>query len=441
MKIVVYLLLISIFSVDYLHKELGIVGRPVSLIPDMLSVVAMARVLIRVLATRQLDMHPKYWLFFALFCIHVLLGVILNTVATGAVFAGMRTYFRYVPFFLIPAVYVLSDDDLRKQLKFLLALALLQFPLVIYQRFVQHAGSASGDRISGTVLTSSHLSIVLISAMAMSFAFYLKGKLNGTTLIVILIFLFLPITLNETKGSMFLMPVAVIVPVLLLQGTQRRIGTRLTAVVLGGLLLGGFVTLYDQSLGQDRDRSLVEFFAKGEATGYLYKEATGKRSGDESVGKVDSMVLAYKNLSDDVSTLGFGLGIGNVAETFSKVLQGDYTTRYAHMGTDKTTVSFLLWEVGIVGLVLVIVGCYLVFSDARKLSSADSTYGAFALGWAAVVAIYVVSFGYKNLITPNVIGYSFWYLSGCVAAARLRQQAQERAYKEPGHQIESQRSL
>ena len=427
MKFIVILLFVSIFLVDYLFKELGVVSRHVALLPDLLSVLAMCLIVIRFLVTKQLEVHLKYWLFFAILGLHLFLGIILNTVSTGAVFSGLRTYFRYLPFFLVPAVYEFSNDDLKMQLKFLLMLALLQFPLVIYQRFFQYAGKNSGDDIAGTLILSSHLSIVLISAMAITFAFYLKKRLSVKTLVVILILLFIPTTLNETKGSLFLMPLAVIIPAVLIGDVHRRFATVAPVLLMGVLLFGAFVMLYNQSLGQTRDRSITEFFAEGGAKEYLYKEATGKGSVIEEIGRVDSMVLAFKKLSVDVGKLGFGLGIGNVSESFSKVLEGEYSKQYAHMLPQLTSVSFLLWETGLIGVILVVAGCYLVFADARYLSKSDSTYGALALGWAAIVGIYVVSLGYKNLVTPGVIGYSFWYFSGCVAAARLRWQTEENA--------------
>jgi len=427
MKLIVYLLWISIFSVEFLFKELGVVNRYVALLPEFLSVLAMGMVVIRFLATRQLGVHPKYWFFFALFGLHLFLGIILNTVSTGVVFSGLRTYFRYLPFFLVPAVYEFSNDDLKMQLKLLLTLSLLQFPIVVYQRFFQFAGKNSGDDIAGTLITSSHLSIILISAMAITFAFYLKKRLSVKTLVVIMVLLFIPITLNETKGSLFLIPVALIIPAVLIGDAHRRFAAVVPVLLMGVLLLGAFVMLYNQSLGQTRDRSINEFFSEGNVKEYLYKGATGKRAGTEKIGRVDSMVLAFSTLSDDVSRLGFGLGIGNVSESFSKTFEGEYSKQYAHMLPKLTTVGFLLWEIGFIGVILVVAGCYLVFADARYLSKSDSTYGALALGWAAIVGVYVVSLGYKNLVLPSVIGYSFWYFSGCVAAARLRLQAKENA--------------
>jgi hypothetical protein len=148
------------------------------------------------------------------------------------------------------------------------------------------------------------------------------------------------------------------------------------------------------------------------------------------------MLLAFRTLSEDVTKLWFGLGIGNVARSFSDRFEGEYTERYDHMMPHVTTVSFLVWETGVVGLLLVIVGCFLVFQDARACSRADTVEGAFALGWAAVVAVYVVSLAYRNLITPTVFGYLFWYFSGWVAAMRLRSQDLEPAVHETGARLQ-----
>jgi hypothetical protein len=311
-------------------------------------------------------------------------------VQPGAVFAGLRVYFKYLPFFLLPAVYEFSDDEIKKQLKLVLGLALLQFPLVLYQRFIKYAGVSTGDYVTGTLNISSILSIFLISTISVVYSFYLKELISKKTLFALLLLLFIPTTLNETKGSFFLLPFAFLLP---------KAGSS--------------------------ENTFMDLFTEGRIISYLYKGididyTQGERSVEDEVGRVDSYVLAINKLSDDYTKLFMGLGIGNVGPSFYRPFTGEYSTRYARYGPNITTVAYLLWEIGIIGLLLVLVTCYLFFKDAQYLSRENNVVGAIALGWTGVVAISVLSMGYKSLLPFNVIGYLFFYFSGYIVSTKLR---------------------
>ncbi|MFV2057710.1 MAG: hypothetical protein ACC707_14685 [Thiohalomonadales bacterium] len=346
----------------------------------------------------------------------------MNQVDVGAIFAGLRTYFRYAPIFLLPIVFPVSDAEIRVQLKFLLLLILLQIPLVIYQRFVQFAGVGSGDPISGTLTLSGTLSIVLISAIAVLIGFYLKKRLNIGLLIFLVLALFIPTTLNETKVTIILLPIAITVPAVLFSIKEKRVIELISVVIVAVLLLGAFVNIYDKSPGGGRGKTFGEFVQEGKLNTYLYhQEGADAQTGDfELPGRVDSILWAIEKLSGDVTKLAFGLGIGNVSRSFSEKFYGTYTEKYAYLAPQLTAFSNLLWEVGLIGTFLVLIGCYFVFSDARQLSGVNSIAGALSLGWITVAIIYVICLGYQNLITTSVIGFLFAYLSGYIAASRQR---------------------
>lgn len=61
----------------------------------------------------------------------ITMAVATNRVQSGAVFAGLRTYYRYVPAFLLPIVYRSSDQQIRGQLTFIPSLTLLQLPMAL----------------------------------------------------------------------------------------------------------------------------------------------------------------------------------------------------------------------------------------------------------------------------------------------------------------------
>ena len=82
--------------------------------------------------------------------------------------------------------------------------------------------------------------------------------------------------------------------------------------------------------------------------------------------------------------------------------------------------TYLLWEMGIVGIILFLVLLFLIFDDARRLRHVNSLQGIVALGWLSAVFVIFLSLLYKNLLPQNVIGYLFLFISGYISSSRLR---------------------
>lgn len=420
---IVYLLFVSVFLLDYLAQFAGGAGRLLRWSPEFCSIFATLAVVFRVTQTKELLVHPKYLVLFAVFLLLAMAGVVLNSVQPGAVVAGLRTFFKYFPFFVLPAVFLVSERTLSTQLKFLLALSLIQLPVSTYQRFVQFKGFASGDPISGTLNISSIMSSYLVCVVAVLFAFYLNRRISLLKFLAIMALLLFPTTLNETKGTFVLLPFAILIPALYYSIRQGRLSAMIPVAGFVALLLIGFIVLYNAQLGgtgSTRDLSLTEYLLSERYKHTMLKGAEGTQfETAQDVGRLDSILLAYQNLSEDATKLLLGLGIGNVSESFSEVLAGN-AEQYAHLGPTTTGASYLLWETGIIGLLAVIAGYLFVFNDARHLSRADGLPGILALGWTAVTAIYMISLLYKNFWSHNVMGYVFWYFSGYIATMRLR---------------------
>ena len=270
MAIIVYIMLTSVFLTDHLFKQFGGAFRYISWLPELLSVIVLLFVIFRITTVKSLAIHNKYIFLIILFVFLACIGIALNSVQPGAIFAGLRGYCKYLPFFLLPAVYEFTETQIKGFLKFILFALVMQFPFVLYQRFLLDKGVDTGDHVVGTLNISSMLSIALISGIAMIFAFYLFRKINLKTMLGLGFLLFIPITLNETKGSLILLPIAILIPGFLAI-MQRKGGAALIPMVLiGTVLIGGFVYLYNQALGQTRDRSITEFVSSGQFQNYLY---------------------------------------------------------------------------------------------------------------------------------------------------------------------------
>lgn len=444
MNIVPYILFLSVFFLDFFSEDLGILPRQATWFPELLSGLVLVLVIAHAALKKTIIIHPKYVILFAIFLLQLLAGVVLNSVEPGTVFAGLRYYFKYAPFFLLPAVYSYSDMEIRGQLKFLLFLALIQFPIVILQKFVfddpLHE-NPQADLITGTLGVSSILSIYLVSVISVLIGFYLKQKIGFAHFFVLTLFLFIPTTLNETKGTLILLPVSIAV-IVLASGVLRENARKVLPILaILPILFGAFFLVYNTYFTKTSgEGGLISFYTDPEkgVKHYLYSgdaevvdpkailrrgkvvvgEKTEREVGEGRIRRIDAAILPFRVLSSEPSKLILGLGIGNVSESFIGRFSGEYEDIQA-MSATSIEISMMVWEIGLLGLSFFLLFFYFIYRDAKNSSRRNTLVGVIATGWTGIVVILVLSMLYKNIMSFNVIGFLFWYFSGYVAASAL----------------------
>jgi hypothetical protein len=328
-------------------------------------------------------------------------------------------YLKFIPFFILPFIYHFSEDKLDKQLKLLLFLFIIQAPISIYQRLVLSTGSLSltGDLVKGTFDGSGQLTMVLTCGIAILMTFFLEKKIRIKPFIVIFILFFIPMTLNETKSTIIFFPIAFILPIYFSSSEIKfkQLIPLITMVITAGVV---FVFIYDYFISARWGYGIIDFLSMdGRAESYLYK---GEES--EQVGRVDSWVLAFKTLYEDILNLFFGLGIGNVSESFIPGLSGEYADEYSIYNVKMTSLTLILWELGLFGVTLYYALVYMVFKYSRNLRKKinSNLLGTISNGWSVVCVIIMISILYNNVILENGIGYLFWYFSGYIISENFK---------------------
>jgi len=103
MKLLIYILFIFIFIfifiVDFVVNSIGIIPRVFSWIPEVLSGIAVLVVCVHIAKNRIIFIPTRYVIFFSFLFAFLVVGIVANQAQPGAVFAGIRKYFRYTPFF------------------------------------------------------------------------------------------------------------------------------------------------------------------------------------------------------------------------------------------------------------------------------------------------------------------------------------------------------
>jgi hypothetical protein len=433
MQALVIALLIQIMVVEYLVEYRGFLNAYAILIPELLSGIAMLVVLVRIMGGARIAFDWRYGIFLVALLFTIVFGYMVQGVPEGAMLAGARSYLKFLPFFLLPAVHRFTTRQLHIQLMLLLAIALAETPLALYQRFVEYADVMhSGDPVRGTLTSSSALSMFMVAAIAGAVVFYLRGRLKLAALVMLAAWLFIPTTINETKSTVLLLPVALLVPAFLMPRKVRLL-PKLVPIVGVGILAGAaFVISYNIMIQHSEyGGPLGDFFTSSDVRYYLY---TGAANTDQPyVGRFDSIEIALEYTSQDPLKLAFGYGAGNVSESFLPEFAGRYADYFSRLGVGQTQVTTFLWEVGVAGLLAYLFLFYLVLRDSLTL--ARSSDPAAHLGQLWAVAVIIMTFGlvYKSVFSMNDVGYLFWYFSGVVAsrAVVVRRSAPSRVAQAP----------
>ncbi|AQV02162.1 hypothetical protein B2D07_16270 [Desulfococcus multivorans] len=420
MNYLVYLLFFFVYIIEYVIKKIGLELKVFAILPEMISMVVGVYVLLYFALYRKMKVQPRYLFFYFVFTVHIAIGLIGNQVQPFAILAGIRTYFKFLPFYFLPMICDISDEKMKGHLIALLSIAVLQFPLALYQRLFEYAHMFSGDYIAGTLTAAPILTLFLICTIAVLIGFYLKKRIALKTFAILVAVSFLPTAINETKATIILLPLAILLPTIF--GVNKASRVKVLAGVIPALVITvmGFSYIYDNMYARN-NTSVIEFYTEGNAADYLYKgkDAEYVIGGIETeASRIDSIIYAYQENADDLFRLFWGVGIGNAGVAFSRKLQGEYTDEYRRLGGKQTGLGHFIWEIGLLGILYILWFMLLVLSDAMKLREQTDISGAVALGWTGVVAVLVVAMPYQHLITQNGLMYPFVYISGFLAAKR-----------------------
>jgi len=140
---------------------------------DMIVAAASVSLVVAVVANKNWALVPlKYFVLFFGFIYVAAAGIAINSVSADTVIAGIRAYFKFVPFFLIPFAFQFSRKDYSQHFKAMLVLMVIQIPVSVGQRFFEFATLNSGDVVRGTFTTRASLSILGVSFFAMLIGLY-----------------------------------------------------------------------------------------------------------------------------------------------------------------------------------------------------------------------------------------------------------------------------
>lgn len=399
-KLLLYACITVIFFSDWLYFVLGVGSRYISWIPELFSMFLSIYIPAVMAVNKEWRLPTKYTIILLIYILHIAMGFLVNSVAIGPMIAGTRQFCRFIPIFILPAVIYFDEKDITNLLKYLLILALIQFPVTIWQRFFVYAHNPSGDPIGGTLgaNTSGVLSIFLLMVLSFMTTFYLKKGLTLRYFVTFSILLFIPITLNETKVSLPLLPLAFLLPVLFLKKNITKAPFRiLNLFLILSVTLFLFITIYNSF----SNRNIIQFYSQEDQVG-SYSDAR----------IVPILTALDKVFHDGLKTTIYGYGAGNVSVSYSKNLESKLLTKLSAYNTDNVSITKMLWETGYLGTLIFFMLIALLFLDSIRFSKLDNLSGTIATSMSVAIIILAITFFYTKPLDQNIFVYLLFFLNG-----------------------------
>ena len=353
---------------------------------------------------------PAIFLWALAFLALCVITTILNWVSIGHTLFGWKGYFQLWGLFLSLALARQTPTLFRRAPGLLLGIAFLQLPFVA-QQFVILVPARKG--LPGIVpagasslapLAAVHwwwcqyvLALYLLSVIAVLIALWRSGALAGRRWLLSAAGLLMPpLFLNESKASMVLLVVSFLVifrkdirlhPI-------RFAGISLALATLLVALLFSYTMISDRAVNKDPIYYLEHAIEQNVSEGYRY--------GAYNLNRVTALKFwAEERHRYGVKELLIGHGLGESRDQVGAIdLARDTlaSVRYRGVGIGISSVSGLIWEVGLIGAFVVVAMFLSAFRLAGRLAQQGRT--TWEQGWfsdlQAVVAMFALSLLHNN---------------------------------------------
>lgn len=289
------------------------------------------------------------------FVLYALMASVFNLHSFGELLGGFKRYFQAFGLMLALSTMLLTRKELDSWLKLLLGIAILQLPFALFERFVLvafrgglAAGGEATDVVAGTMganLKGGSPNAIMVTFVLIAFAFVFsrwKEKLIDTPRLLLLSFLLLtPLVLGETKIVVVMLPILALV---LLRKDIKKEPLKYLPIFIGLLLMTmalAYIYVYYML-----DSNFVQAF-KGIVSYNIGQVGYGTLL----LNRTTSITFWWGLHSwSNPITLLLGHGLGSSYGSAQDA--GHIAQMYPGYGINLTAVTSILWDLGLVGLML-----------------------------------------------------------------------------------------
>jgi hypothetical protein len=387
---------------------------------SVLSILLFIISLINIFWSKQRQM-PSFMRIALLFLVYAVGVNIIQWYSLLEFMAGFKRYFQSFGLMMALTMIAFIPKNYNRWRIFLLVVALLQFPFALYQLLVlvpQQGGiaysSGTTDVVAGTFgsnsilggSTGSVMVIYLLIVLSFIVARWRSGLIQNKTFYVLALICLLPIGMGETKVVVIMLPMVglVLLKEDLINAPLKYFSGVFTLVLLTGLF--GYIYLF--MMGSSLDNALLSTLA--------YNVGDVGYSDTQSLNRWTSITFWFQqqNWNDPIGFL-IGNGLGS-SYSDEGTMSGHVGLKYFHYGISLTAVSTLLWDTGLIGLILFVSIFITAWVSAGSLlrSATDPIVKADALAIQVSISLFLLNLVYADsmvkllsmdLIYALVLGY------------------------------------
>lgn len=268
---------------------------------------------------------------------------------------GLRNNFRFYVFFFACIIY-LNSKDIEKYLKWFDRIFYVNAVVVIIQYFVLQYEQDHLGGIFGTGKgCNGYINIFMVIVITKSILYFLHKKENTVSCVVKCLIALVIAALAELKFFYVEFALIVFLLVLITRFSLRKLFISIVSVV--GLVVGIFLLIY-----------LFPEFKETMTIEGMYESATSEQgyTSKEDLNRLTTFQMTTERFLKTTKERMFGLGLGNCdyAEGYD-FLTTPFYNRYKDLHYVWFSTSFVLVEMGIIGLIFFIGFFVLLFVEAQ----------------------------------------------------------------------------
>lgn len=409
---------------------------------------ACTMVLLLIMQTRfrPFSLDAKEQCIFVLLIGLIAIAVISTLLQSGVIvtIVGMKNEIGLVLITLCLALGFCQESQLYRGIKALYGVFYLQFPVILYQILVivpqrvamkgdfekwdSVVGTFGGDPMGGG--NSAALGLFCLLIMLLKLSEFKHGVASRTNTLLHIVAAFAVCVLGEIKFVILLSPVLMVYVWFspsYVKGMKKFSFKMLLIISLGMLLLVGLAIFalassYSAALGTDPSKGVLEVFI--ESLSYIFDPNAVLENGE--LGRLTTIFFWLENsgLYGLPSEL-FGYGL-NATNHGSSVAPG-FLNIVFNVLLDSTSLSMMLWELGIIGtllLVLSFIGIIVVARpkpvlDRSSLDSRDMRLVSSQPAFIAFAIAGLLSLPYSQLLMLiPTLQFQFYFVLGALLVNR-----------------------
>jgi len=374
---------------------------------------------------------PGFMVVAMLFLVY---GIVISLIQWHALLefvAGFKRCFQGFGLMMALVMIAFTPESYIRWRKFLMIVALLQFPFALYELVVLvplrgglETSSEATDVVAGTFganlkggSPNSVMVIYLFIALSFLVTRWRAGLIKKWVFYPLTFICLLPLGMGETKIAVFMLP---LVGLILLRDDLTRAPLRFLLAIITLALMTAFlcylyvVVIMHSSLDEVIDSTMN------------YNVGSQGYSPTQYLNRVSSITFwaEEEGFHDPLGLLiGNGLGSSYTTQDVSNLSSGHLGLKYQHYGINLTAASTLLWDTGLIGFTLFVSIFIAAWNAAGRLRRMvdDPAVKADALVIQAAISLFLLSLVYADpivnlismeLIYALVLGY-LGYLMNC----------------------------